>query len=239
MDRDGLDKAIAQLIERLGESGIGYSAVLYGSAARGDWAPGSSDVNLLVVVDDASPMGLRRLTPAVTAWHDAGFTPPLILGRLEWRRAVDVFPIEITDMRSAYRLLGGSDPVQDLDVDPADLRRALETELRGKLLRLRQAYVRYGETPVTLGKFAAASISSVLVLLRATAVLEGINAPETAAEIVAALGSALGPDSAAVLEVAAHRRDKKWACAPETFVRYLETVRCAVDVVDQYQRGDA
>ena len=70
MDRKLLDQSLDAFVTRLkGETSLNPSAVLYGSAARGDWVPGRSDVNLLVLIDDAAPAALRRLTPAVTAWH--------------------------------------------------------------------------------------------------------------------------------------------------------------------------
>ena len=145
--------------------------MLYGSAARADWVPGRSDVNLLVLLDDTSPSALRRLTPAVTAWHTKGFAPPLIMGLEEWQRSADVFPIEIADMQAAHRVLCGADPVQGMTVDPVDLREAVEKELRGKLMRLRQAWVRFGDAGMILGGFALASISTYFALLRCIAVL--------------------------------------------------------------------
>jgi len=113
MDRTQLDQSLGALAKSLGDlAGLNASVVLYGSAARADWVPGRSDVNLLVLLDDTSPNALRRLTPAVTAWHTKGFAPPLIMGLDEWQRSADVFPIEIADMQAAHRVLCGADPVQ-------------------------------------------------------------------------------------------------------------------------------
>ena len=110
MDRTQLDQSLGTLAKTLGElAGLNASVVLYGSAARSDWVPGRSDVNLLVLVDDTSSTALRRLTPAVTEWHTKGFAPPLIMGREEWQRSADVFPIEIADMQVAHRVLCGVD----------------------------------------------------------------------------------------------------------------------------------
>lgn len=239
MDRGTLDKALAELVAQLGrDADAGFSAVLYGSAARGDWIPGRSDVNLMLVVPDPEPEPLRKLTPAITKWHEAGFTPPLIIGREEWSRAADVFPIEITDMRLAYKVLSGVDPVAAVVADPDDLRRAIESELRGKLVRLRQAYVRFGDAPATLGGFALSSVPTLLVMLRCTNVLLGRPAGETPEATLAAFSSVLGADGDVIVEIASHRRDQEWQCPPATFARYLEAVRRAVDLVDHLQRGD-
>ena len=189
--------------------------------------------------DDPSPAALRRLAKPIADWHERGLMPPLIIGRAEWESAADTFPIELTDMKLAHRVLRGSDPVAGVAVDPADLRRALESDLRGRLVRLRQAYVRYGDSAAALGGFAAASISSVVVLLRCTAVLLGRNPGTSAAQAAAALGTELGPDASVVAEIAAHRRETGWNCAPETFVRYLEVVRRAVELVDHFRGGSS
>ena len=111
--------------------GQGYSALLYGSAARGDYIPGRSNINLMLVIDQITPKVLRSLGRGFTGWRKAGREPPLVLSRTEWDRASDAFPIEITDMRTAYKVLRGADPLQGARVDPADLRKALERELRG------------------------------------------------------------------------------------------------------------
>jgi|CXWL01.1.fsa_nt_gi hypothetical protein len=240
MDRAQLDGDLARLVTRLqaADAPTG-SALLYGSAVRGDWIASRSDVNLLLVMDDASPTGLRRLTTAVSEWHRAGHTAPLIIGREEWQRSADVFPIEMTDMQLAYRMLYGSDPLASVRVAPSDLRRALESELRGKLVRLRQAYVRFGESMVTLGGFATASVGQLLVLFRCTGVLLGRPASATAAETVAQLADVLGEDAAVVSEIAGQRAKPEWHCPPATFARYLEAVRRAVEFMDHYPQGDA
>lgn len=239
MDRKQLDNALDALAKGLGDlAGLNATALLYGSAARGDWVPGRSDVNLLVLVDETTPAALRRLTPAVTQWHTRGFAPPLIMGRDEWRRSADVFPIEITDMQVAHRVLCGADPVAGMVVSHDDLREAVEKELRGKLVRLRQAYVRFGDAGMILGGFALASISSYFALLRCIAVLSnkapGLDAKETAAS----LRDELGADLDVAVEIASHRAAREWNCPPENFVRYLELVRQTVELVDTFQTGD-
>lgn len=238
MDRTQLDQSLGTLAKTLGDlAGLNASVVLYGSAARTDWVPGRSDVNLLVLVDDTSPAALRRLTPAVTAWHTKGFAPPLIMGREEWQRSSDVFPIEIADMQMGHRVLCGTDPVQGMAVDPVDLREAVEKELRGKLVRLRQAYVRFGDAGMILGGFALASIASYFAMLRCIAVLYRRAPGREPQETVAALASELGADADVAVAIAGHRHEPEWNCPPETFVRYLELVRRTVALVDTFQNG--
>ncbi len=235
-----LNAALARLVEQLDtQAAPGCSLLLYGSAARGDGDANRSDVNLLLVVDDASPTALANLGAAVKGWHEAGYTPPLLIGRNEWRRATDVFPIELTDMQLAHRVLTGPDPLLGQSVDPAELRAALESSLRGKLMRLRQAYVRFHDAMPVLGGFATSSCSELLVLLRATAVLLGRNPGSTADSAIDALAAELGAGASAIRSVATHRRDPDWSCPPELFAQYLDGVQRAADLVDTTHTGVA
>jgi predicted nucleotidyltransferase len=239
MDRNQLDQALAKFTGQVGGiAGLNACAVLYGSAARGDWVPGRSDVNLLLLVDETSPAALRKLTPAVTEWHAKGFAPPLIMGRGEWDRSADVFPIEITDMKHAHKVLCGADPVASMSVDPSDLREAVERELRGKLVRLRQAYVRFGDAGMILGGFALATIATYFALLRCIAVLYGREPGQQPAQTIAVLANELGTNPGVAVEIAQHRTLREWNCPPETFVRYMDLVRHTVNLVDTFQHGD-
>jgi predicted nucleotidyltransferase len=220
--------------------GAGYSAVLYGSAARGDYVPGASDINLLLVLDDVAPASLRALSPAFLDWRGRTPEPPLLVSREEWARATDVFPIEITDMQASHRVMRGADPLAGLIVSRADLRRALESELRGKLLRLRQGYTLLSHRPGDLGMLAASSAPTALVLFRCLLTLEGKSAGAADADgIVRAAGALAGFDPAAPLEIVRNRGLAGWRCSPQLFENYLDTIVRTARYVDQLHPGDA
>lgn len=215
----------------------GYAAVLYGSGARGEFQPGVSDLNLLVVCEALDLASLARLSGAVRELRTAGQPPPLLLERAEWERATDVFPIEVSDMQVAHTLLRGADPVSGRRVDPADLRRALEGELRAKLVRLRQAYAAGATDPELLGRVTAGTVSSVTTLLRVGLVLLGKPVPLATPACLAAAGEALGISVAPVAELWRRRREGERSCSTELFEGYLSTVAAAVRATDQFTRG--
>ena len=215
-----------------------YSAVLYGSAARGDYIEGQSDINLMLILDDVGPATLRALGPAFGSWRKGSSEPPLVISRGEWDRAGDAFPIEIADMRSAYRVLRGPDPLAAMEPQRADLRRALERELRGKLLRLRQGYALLSADPVKLGSLAADSAGTVLVLFRSLLVLTGRDVPLAPGAIVSAAAEVAGFPADAVGDVTRHRGDHKWRCDAAVFEAYLDAVATTAGFVDQLQLGD-
>jgi len=216
----------------------GYSAVLYGSAARGDFVPGWSDINLLIVVDGLTPETLRGLGRGLGEWRKAAGEPPLLITRLEWMRASDVFPIEITDMRVAHRVLRGADPLDGLSVEPSDLRAALERELRGKLLRLRQGYAARAGNPAALGDLAARSSSTVLVLLRGVLALQARPVPSDPLQAASAASAMMGIEGEGLLGVARHRGEKGWRCSESEFEAYLDAVARAAGFVDQLKLGE-
>jgi hypothetical protein len=218
--------------------GVGYSAVLYGSAARGDFIAGRSDLNLMLILDDLSPRVLRALAGPFGAWRKSGYEPPLVVGRGEWARATDVFPIEITDMRCGCEVLRSPDPITGLTVLPADLRHALEREFRGKLLRLRQGYVAATGDTRALGTLAGRSAGTMMVLLRALLVLLGRPVPREPVELAAAAAAAMGMDGEPLLCVIRHRAERGWRCSPGEFESYLDSVARAAMFLDQLQLGD-
>jgi predicted nucleotidyltransferase len=237
--REAVDRIVAPFLTAADAVlGQGYSAVLYGSAARGDFVPGRSDINLLLILDSVAPATLRGLGPAFAAWRQGSPQPPLLIGRDEWDRADDTFPVELADMRTAYQVLRGADPLANLTVDRADLRRAVERELRGKLLRLRQGYTAAAGDPALLGEVAARSAATIMVLLRAVLVLLGRKVPPDPLELAAAAAGAIGVDGEPLLDVIRHRAEPGWRCSPSEFEEYLAAVARATVFVDQLQLGD-
>src|SRR5438874_8049308 len=145
--------------------GAGLVALVwYGSAARGTHVPGRSDMNTLLICDAVDEALFARLEPAVREWGRAGHPAPLILTEREWRTSADAFPIEYEDIREAHRLLAGRDPWRGVTVQREHLRRQLEHELMGKLVRLRQAYAALRGDPKQLGREIVGSAAGIFML---------------------------------------------------------------------------
>ncbi len=230
-------KTVEPLLQRLDQVMKGeYAAVLYGSLARGEYVPGRSDINLLLVLSQVDVDVLAALADALRSWEGSN-PPPLLLSRSELARAIDVFPVEITDMRSAYQVLRGPDPLRALTVDPADLRRELEREFRGKLLRLRQGYTALHSENSGLGDLARHSFSSMLVLYRGLLALGGKSISRAAADLVTASAELVPFDPAPVREVLAHRDTTDWRCGRPCFEGYMRAMEHCVDYVDHFQTG--
>jgi hypothetical protein len=229
---------IETLLAALDGAGLtNYSAVLHGSAARGQHIPGWSDINLVLVTDDLDTGTLEKLRAPLSAWRAKAGNLPLMLTRAEWLRSADAYPLEISEMRTGYQVLRGSDPLQGLTVAPADLRLALEREFRGKLLRLRQAYVLLSADAVELGTVVRRSVSAVLFLCRGLLVLTGEKPPNDPVELAEAAARIATFDGPALVRIVARRGTEGWKCTEGEMRGYLAAVEQAARFVDHYQTG--
>jgi predicted nucleotidyltransferase len=166
--------------------------VLYGSAARGTHVPKRSDVNTLLICDAVDPGLFDALAPVVRAWTKAGHPAPLIFTEREWRESADAFPIEYEDMREAHRLLAGRDPWVGIRVERADVRRQLEHELKGKLVRLRQEHAASWGEPKRLAEMIVGSARGYFAMLRAVLRVAGRPVPARIEALVNAAAELIG-----------------------------------------------
>ncbi len=176
------EKLADQLQEQLGDNLV--SLLLFGTAIRGGFAASHQDLNILMIVSDASTAALRPAEPALSAWAKKRNPAPLIFSETEWRRSADVFPIEIEDMREAHRLLKGTDPFEEITTNRADLRHELEREVRGKLLQLRAEHAAQAPDGRALTRLLIDSAPTFFVLMRALVRLNGDEPSKQPDELV-------------------------------------------------------
>ena len=218
------------------------SVVLYGSAARGEFRPGQSDLNVLVLLRELSPAALLRGSELARAWVAEGNAPPLMLSAEEWRRSADVWAIELTDIRDAHLTLAGADPFEGIAISMADLRLQCERELKGKQIQLRERYLLFAAQPDELGGLLARSFSTFLVLFRTVLRLGGEPGEREAEAVVRRVAERVGFDPAPLLEIhrarAAGEKLQPRADAP-VVVGYLDAVSRVVEHVDRLVHGGA
>lgn len=151
--------------------------ILYGGVARGRYRPGKSDVNVVVLLRDASPAALAAIAPALqTAWRAAGIDP-LLLTPDEVQRAADVFATKFLDVKSHHVVLAGENPFAHLEVKREHLRLRVEQELRNLLLRLRRGYVSAGGDAALLSRLLTRAARPFALQLLALLQLAGKEVP--------------------------------------------------------------
>jgi predicted nucleotidyltransferase len=168
------------------------SVGLYGSAARGDFRPGSSDLNLLVILRQVDAQRLRSGGELARKWVEAGNPPPLLFSESEWEGSADVFPIEYSDIADAHLVLHGSDPFADVEVRWEHLRQMCEHQLKVGKISLRERYMLASGAPEEIGALLTGSISSFVALFRAMLRLAGIRPSGNPGEVVTATAELAG-----------------------------------------------
>jgi hypothetical protein len=212
------------------------SFVVYGSQASGDAVPGASDVNAMLVLREAHIGALRAIGQASRGWLKKGNPPPLIFTRERLAASADAFPIELSDMLAARKVLFGADPLEGVRIEPGHLRHALERELKGKLILLRNSYVSAAGDGKALCSVMTASLPSFLVLCRAALRLRSGSAPAAKLAAAAELGRTVGADVSSFGEIQAMRAGGGRPADPEAlFARYLGAVEALADAVDRWE----
>jgi hypothetical protein len=228
-----LDELVRELRAAGGDAVV--AIVLYGSAAGRDYHGSRSDHNVLVLMSEAGVTTLQRLAPLVRRWVGVGHPPPLLMTRDEWLRRSDVFAMEYSDLLERHRVLYGVLPTDGLRVDPADLRRQLESETMGKLLRFRRGLMSAGGDAGRQRALVDEAFPAMQALLRGMLHLHGESAIGSSEAVVRRAAALAGFDAEPVLRVLAERRggaplrDDELPAVVEGYLRELEAILRYVD----------
>jgi hypothetical protein len=195
-----METKLGELVSRLKEAAGKNleSVVLYGSAARGTYRAGTSDLNVLCTLVSMNVHELQMLAPVIQWWTHEGKEPaPLFFLSEELQRSTDVFAIESLDMKRAHRVLFGNDPVADLEV-PMNLHRVqVERDLRLLLLRLRQHVLFAGKNELEFTAILKKTASSAATLLRHTLLAFGEEPPAEPSALFERIAALTGADARA------------------------------------------
>lgn len=142
------------------------AVLLYGSAVRGEFLPGRSNLNVLLFMASYEVALLKKYTGIHKRWSKEQIVVPLFLTTGDLQSAATVFPLEYQDIQDCHRLLWGQDPFVGFKVDSRHLAGEVLQALRGNLLRVRQRLVEGGGTEEAMTILLPLSITSLLPTLR-------------------------------------------------------------------------
>jgi predicted nucleotidyltransferase len=222
-----------RLQERFGEDLA--ALVVYGSAARGEHVPKRSDVNLLLVLRRVDAEHLRGAADEVRRARRLRLAP-ILLSPDDLARGCDSFAIELTEMQDHRVVIHGEDPFIDLVIDREQLRLQVEHELRSKLMRLRQAYLRHARDPRAVARLMTASVGSFVTLFAAALRLRGEQPAPTRGELAPQLAAAFDLDGELLTRLLMARGGQGRLArreAHELFPRYLAMVESVTAAVDR------
>ena len=190
-------------------------------------------VTLLDIVD------LDACARAARSWHRQGLATPLILPEHEFRRSLDAFPLEYSEMLRAHTHVYGTDPFAGMVIPPHDLRRECETQVKSHLLHLREEYIETGGRPEAVAALVRASVPAFAALLRSVARLHGGGASDRAASTIEGARAAQLPDGivSAVLALEPQRQEGAVGSTDPArlFPEYLSAVEQLATFVDRWR----
>jgi predicted nucleotidyltransferase len=140
--------------------------LLFGSAVRGEFMPGRSNLNVLLVMSSYDFAVLKRYDAIHTRWSKEQVVVPLFLTAVDLQSAASVFPLEYQDIQEGHRVLWGRDPFVGLKIDSRYLSMEVLQALRGNLLRLRQRLVEGRSTEEAMTILLPLSVTGLLPVLR-------------------------------------------------------------------------
>lgn len=213
------------------------SIALYGSAAGGDYRPGRSDLNFLIVLTEAGIEELDRAFDAVESWRKRRVAVPLFVTEAYIQGSLDVFPIEYLDMQRRHVHVYGRDVLGKLSFEPEHVRLQCEREIKGKLLLLRAGFLETGGRKTALKSLVAESLPSFAAVFEGLLFLEGKEIPATKGGVLRAgceTFSLDGPLFEELLGVREERLKPDEARLREMVKLYLKEIRKLALLADSW-----
>jgi hypothetical protein len=148
------------------------SVLVYGVHADG--TAQDDPVSCLVLVESLTQSDLDACSRLGAGWRRQALATPLILPEQEFRRSLDAFPLEYAEIVRAHARVFGDDPFAEAVIQPEDLRRACEAQVKSHLVHLRQSYIEAGGKPHGIADLVVTSAPAFAALLRNVARLHGV-----------------------------------------------------------------
>jgi predicted nucleotidyltransferase len=185
------------------------SIILYGSGARGDYIPKRSDLNFLIVLTEEGMMNLDKAFKVVARWQKRRVTTPLIMSREYITTSLDIFPLEFLNIKQHYQVVWGKDPLETIEIKQKQLRLQLEREIKGKLLRLRAAYIASKGWKRNLVHVASQSLTAFFSIFQGILYLRGKEIPHQRGDVTKAIEAETGVAAAPFARLLEVKEGKK------------------------------
>lgn len=226
---------LENMIELQGKNLV--AAAVYGSAVTGDYSEKRSDINLILVCEDVDLSTLKKSLKLVAKGIRSRITAPLFFTRRYIETSADVFPIEFLEIKENHLVLYGEDIFAGITVDLKNLRHQCEEQIKGKLVRIRQAYLEVGLKKRGVEALLKRSLSSLMPVFRNVLRLKGEEPPRGKEEVLKGLTAAFGLDEGVFLTIWRDKQDDEKIGSEsaefylEKYLNQLEVLAGAVDSI--------
>jgi predicted nucleotidyltransferase len=186
------------------------SVILYGSAVKGRFTDGISDVNVLILISEVSPNEIVSLGKKAARLIWKNRITPLIITVNEFVNSADVFPMEYFDIRNSRKVIYGSDITEELEITKDNLRHQVEEQLRGSITTLRGILLHGRGRASATKRFLKGWFGAQNALFRGLLRLQGEEEiPSDPSEIARKLASAFDLATDPLLDVVRLRNGEK------------------------------
>jgi len=205
-----IQPVIVEFVNKLlkGQEDNVFSILVYGSAAGVNYNPGVSNINIVVIVKNLDFSALNQSLGAVKWGRKHKIATPLFLTKDYIHSSLDVFPIEFSEIKEQHKVIFGEDIFKDLEIPLKDVRLLCEQQVKGKLLRLRQAYLDIGSNSSILKNLLISALSDLTPVFRQLIMLKGQKPIEQKEEMLKSLASIFSLDQEPFLAVY-HDKNRK------------------------------
>lgn len=149
------------------------AAAVTGEAAGADYDPKTSPITSVFVFDEVDFQVYHRALKTVAGGINKNITAPLILSEQYLNNSLDVFPVEFLDIKEKHVLIYGEDLFSGLDIKTEHLRLFCEQQVKGRLIRIRQAYLEVGLQRKGVEAMLKDSLASLIPVFRNLVRLKG------------------------------------------------------------------
>lgn len=241
-ERWGLDARLeAPLSRLLGELeaalGSDLVAVMLVGFERGlPFEPEIQDIELLFVLERVAARQLKALVEPLMTARKQLHIDPTVFSTQDLKSSLDVFPLQIAEIKSQYEVLFGPDVLAPVKLQRADTRLAVEREVKTVLLRLHHLFLlKSGDRPAWQETMQE-TVAQVLRLVGHCLLLSGHRPPVTVAEQLEAAERRFGLESGVFNRVYELRVGEKLEAddLAELFEKYLANVDALASWVDHF-----
>lgn len=185
------------------------SIILYGSAAVESYNPKTSDINLIVIIENLVSQDLKAAYPVIKKWLKTKNPTPLFMDKQEWFNSLDVYAIECSDIKERHKIIYGENLVTPITIDLKDIRLQCESETKHMLVRLRQAYLVNNRDKRLIKELLIRVSKSTTAIFRAVLRLLNEPVPEDPKEVVKIIAEKLKFDNNVFIDILLFRENKK------------------------------
>ncbi len=185
-----------------------HSITLTGSALTDDFVPGKSDVNSVFVLREMDLKFLELLAPLGKRYRKKRIAAPLIMTPEYIMNSLDVFPLELLNIKFLHKTILGEDLFRNLEIKRSDLRLQCERELKVRLIGLRQGYISCLGNSKMLTDMFIDSFSGYIPLFKGIILLLGKEPPVTSHDVITVLEEVSGVNTSVFNTVLKQKKQK-------------------------------